>query len=182
MLKSLRDKGFNMTDKSIKNHNKRLILLVIQTLILLVVFGVISQVYSAIGQNKDRSDLVATPNFIVVQNNSLISLSNPNDPALKVVKELPVIITAYSSTVSQTDDTPFITASGSHVRDGIVANNLLPFGTRIRIPDVYGDKIFVVEDRMNRKKGYYHVDVWFSDYWQAKNFGAKRTTIEVLES
>ncbi|MCP6718287.1 MAG: 3D domain-containing protein [Patescibacteria group bacterium] len=171
-----------MIKKSIKNHNKRLILLVIQTLILLVVFGVVSQVYSAIGQNKDTSDLVVIPNFIVVQNNSLTSLSNPANPPPKVVKKLPVIITAYSSTVSQTDDTPFITASGSYVRDGIVANNLLPFGTRIRIPDVYGDKIFTVEDRMHRRKGNYHIDIWYADYWQAKSFGAKRAIIEVLES
>ena len=171
-----------MTKKPVKNHNKRLILLAIQILILLVVFGVMSQVYSVIGQNKDTSDLVSIPSFVVVQNNSLISLSNPNDPIPQVVRELPVIITAYSSTVSQTDDTPFITASGSYVRDGIVANNLLPFGTRIRIPDVYGDKIFTVEDRMNRRKGNYHIDVWYPDYWQAKSFGAKRATIEVLES
>ena len=42
-------------------------------------------------------------------------------------------------------------------------------------------KIFIVEDRMNSKKGYYHVDVWFEDYHQAKDFGVKTTYIEVLE-
>ena len=39
-----------------------------------------------------------------------------------------VWLTAYSSSVDETDDTPFITASGKHVRDGIVATNFLPFG------------------------------------------------------
>lgn len=164
-----------------RNYNKQILFQTLKISILLIIFGVLSQLYSVIGQSKDVLNLDTVSSFVIVQNNTLSSLSNPANPPLKVVKELPVIITAYSSTVSQTDDTPFITASGSYVRDGIVANNLLPFGTKIRIPDVYGDKIFVVEDRMNRKKGHYHVDVWFSDYWQALSFGAKRTTIEILE-
>ena len=62
-----------------------------------------------------------------------------------------------------------------------MANNLLPFGTEIRIPELYGDRIFVVEDRMSRKKSYYHVDIWFPSKEEAKNFGAERTYIEVLE-
>jgi len=165
-----------------KNYNKQILFQTLKISILLVVFGVLFQLYSAIGQSKDVLNLDTIPSFVIVQNNTLSSLSNPANPPPKVVRELPVIITAYSSTVSQTDDTPFITASGSYVRDGIVANNLLPFGTKIRIPDIYGDKIFVVEDRMHRKKGYYHVDIWLADYWQALSFGAKRVTIEVLES
>ncbi len=164
-----------------KNYNKQILFQTLKIIVLFALFGALSQLYSEMGQNKDISNLDAMSSFVFVQGNALNSLSNPNNPPPKVVKELPVIITAYSSTEAQTDDTPFITASGSYVRDGIVANNLLPFGTRIRIPEVYGDKIFVVEDRMNRRKGNYHFDIWFSDYWQAKNFGAKRTTIEVLE-
>jgi len=116
-----------------------------------------------------------------IQENSLLAISNPEGPA-KVVKKIKVVATGYSSTVEQTDSTPFITASGSTVKDGIVANNLLPFGTEIRIPELYGDKIFVVEDRMNKKKGYYHIDIWFPEYDQAKNFGAKTIYIEVLAS
>ena len=166
----------NLTSK----YNKRLLIEAVKITILLTLFSTLSQLYSQMGQGRDISfDTMSS--FSFVQGNTLSSLSNPTNPPPKVVKELPVIITAYSSTESQTDDTPFITASGSYVRDGIVANNLLPFGTKIRIPEVYGDKIFVVEDRMNRKKGYYHVDVWLSSYLQAKSFGAKRTTIEVLE-
>lgn len=170
-----------MRNSITSKYNKRLFIEALKIIILLALFGVLSQLYSQIGQRKDIS-LDTISSFAFVQGNALNSLSNPNNPPPKVVKKLPVVITAYSSTESQTDDTPFITASGSYVRDGIVANNLLPFGTRIRIPDVYGDKIFIVEDRMNRKKGYYHVDIWCSDYWQAKSFGAKRTTIEILES
>lgn len=97
-----------------------------------------------------------------------------------VVETIPVIVTAYSSTVGQTDSTPFITASGTRVRDGIVAANFLPIGTKIRLPDIYGDRVFVVEDRMHPRKKW-QVDIWFSTYQDAKNFGAKRTSIEVLE-
>jgi len=109
-----------------------------------------------------------------------MAVSNPADPIR--TKKVKVMITGYSSTVCQTDSTPFITASGKFVEDGIVANNMLPFGTIIKIPEIYGDKIFVVEDRMNSRKGYYHVDIWFEDYYQAKEFGSKTTYIEVLES
>ena len=116
-----------------------------------------------------------------IQGNSLVAVSNPEGP-VKVVKTLKVVATAYSSTVEQTDSTPFITASGSTVKDGIVANNLLPFGTEIRIPELYGDKVFVVEDRMHKRKGNYHVDIWFPEYAQAKEFGAKTVYIEVLSS
>lgn len=109
-------------------------------------------------------------------------LSDQYSDQYEVKKTVKMVVTAYSSTPDQTDDTPNITASGEHVAEGIVANNMLPFGTKIRIPELYGDKIFVVEDRMHRRKGIYHVDIWFSEYQQAKNFGATITKIEVLES
>ena len=115
------------------------------------------------------------------QGNSLLSVSNPNNP-LKSVQKIKVLVTAYSSTPDQTDSDPFITASGSFVKEGTVANNLLPFGTKIMIPEIYGDKVFTVEDRMHWRKGYYHLDIWFPEYWQAKDFGAKRAYIEILES
>lgn len=99
-----------------------------------------------------------------------------------VVKTIKMVITAYSSTPEETDSTPFISASGKTVEDGFVANNMLPFGTRVRIPELYGDKIFIVEDRMHRRKGGYHVDIWFPEQSQAKEFGAKIANIEVLES
>ncbi len=118
----------------------------------------------------------------VVQGNTLRPLSDPSYSSreLNEMKRLNVFVTAYSSTPCQTNGDPFITASGSSVRDGIVATNLLPFGTKIRIPQVYGEKIFVVEDRMHPRNSV-HVDIWFSTYWEAKSFGVKRTYIEILE-
>src|SRR3989344_4334376 len=62
-----------------------------------------------------------------------------------------VTITAYSSRPEETDSTPFIAASGKRVFDGMVAANWLPLGTKVRIPELYGNKIFVVEDRMHAR-------------------------------
>lgn len=92
-------------------------------------------------------------------------------------KEYHVVATAYSSTVDQTDSSPFITASGTHVRDGTLAANFLKFGTRVTIPDIYGDRIFTVEDRMRDN---HKIDVWFSSREQALKFGVKRTRIVLV--
>jgi 3D (Asp-Asp-Asp) domain-containing protein len=120
----------------------------------------------------------------IVQKNSFSSVNNPfpTEQSLITLEKIPVVVTGYSSTVKETDSTPYITAAGSQVKDGIVANNLLPFGTKIRLPEIYGDKVFVVEDRMNARKDDYHVDVWFSSHEEAENFGAKTTYIEILGS
>ena len=90
-----------------------------------------------------------------------------------------VWITAYSSTPEETDDTPFITASMTQVRDGIVAANFLDFGTEIRIPRLFGDKVFVVEDRMHRRKKNF-VDIWMPSKMEALEFGIHHTDIVIL--
>lgn len=97
-------------------------------------------------------------------------------PGKKIYKNVPV--TAYSSTPDQTDSTPFITASGTHVRDGVFAANFLPIGTRVKIPEVYGDKIFIVEDRMNARYRV-HGDIWMETRQEAKTWGIKYVTLEV---
>lgn len=95
-------------------------------------------------------------------------------------RKIDVLVTAYSSTPEETDDTPFTTAAGTSVRDGVVANNLLPFGTRIRIPGIFGEKIFTVEDRMHWRKSGYQVDVWFPAKGDALSFGVKSAYIEII--
>ena len=118
--------------------------------------------------------------LVLAQANSLLPISSPNNPE-RIVDTLQVVVTAYSSTPEQTDDTPFITASGKYVRNGIVATNLLPMGTKIKIPTIYGNQVFVVEDRMHPRNAW-NVDIWFPTYWEAKSFGARYTYIEVIES
>lgn len=90
-----------------------------------------------------------------------------------------VQVSGYNSEVAQCDDSPFITAKGTHVRDGIVATNMFPFGTIIKIPSLYGNKIFVVEDRMN-KRYQKNVDIWFADKTEALQLGRRMVQIEVI--
>ncbi len=144
-------------------------------LFLIIVVGIICQ-----PEAKNDSPEIAISGLLTVQGNSLMA-SSPL-PSPQVVKTIKMVTTAYSSTPEQTDNDPYITAAGTWVRDGIIANNLLPFGTKVRIPELYGDKIFIVEDRMNKKKGYYHIDIWFPSYLEAKEFGAKTTYVEILQS
>jgi len=90
------------------------------------------------------------------------------------------VITAYTSTVDQTDDDPFVAASGKMVYDGMIAANWLPFGTKIKIPSLFGDKIFTVDDRMNERYGFGRMDIWLdADRQVAVNFGVKRVNVEV---
>ena len=132
--------------------------------------------------NAELKNPVQIMSNIQLVKNGKLTVCKLNKEAYETVKKVKMIITAYSSTPDQTDDTPFITASGKHVASNIVANNMLPFGTKIRIPELYGDKIFVVEDRMHTRKGNYMADIWMPEYSQAKNFGVKVTEIEVVES
>jgi 3D (Asp-Asp-Asp) domain-containing protein len=161
-----------------------------KTLISLILISILIGLSSilVVKAQKEKSkkpDFLDEPNLenrlITIQGNSVLAVSEHFNPEPKVIKKMKVVVTGYSSTVWETDETPELTASGSVVREGIVANNGLPIGTKIKIPELYGDKIFVIEDRMNPRVGPYHIDIWFPDYSQAKNFGAKRTYIEVLE-
>ena len=91
-----------------------------------------------------------------------------------------VAVTGYSSSPYETDSSPYITASGDWVQDGIVAANFLPFGTELKIPELFGDKVFVVQDRMHPRKRY-QVDIWFPSREEALEFGAQYTHIELVE-
>ena len=113
----------------------------------------------------------------------------PASSAKKIVAHAPAVVaramlvttTGYNSEEAQTDSSPFIAADGSHVYWGMVAANFLPFGTKIKIPEYYGDKVFVVHDRMN-KRYWERVDVWFPEHSQAVNWGRRTIRIEILES
>jgi 3D (Asp-Asp-Asp) domain-containing protein len=117
--------------------------------------------------------------IVFSEGNSVFGIPNPNNPEKEPIRIF-AIVTAYSSTPWETDEDPHITASGKIVKDGIVANNLLPFGTKIKIPEIFGDKIFIVEDRMSFEKSNYQFDVWFEDYFEALKFGAKKAYVEIL--
>ncbi|MDP1538605.1 MAG: 3D domain-containing protein [bacterium] len=168
---------------SLKCPNRGTILLITCLIFTGILLG-LAPIFESKNQGTALADLFVSENsdtLVIIEGNSLLPITDPSNPEPKIIKKLRVVVTGYSSTEDQTDSEPFITAAGTQVREGIIANNLLPFGTKIKLPELYGENIFVVEDRMNWKKGYYHVDIWFPSYWEALNFGAKRTYIEVLE-
>jgi 3D (Asp-Asp-Asp) domain-containing protein len=120
--------------------------------------------------------------FIVIQGNSFLPLAGHllfEEKNKEAEENIKVMVTGYSSSPWETDNTPYITASGSWVKDGIVATNILPFGTKVKFPSLYGDKVFVVEDRMNPKTGY-NVDIWFASRQEALNFGVRVSDMEII--
>ncbi len=104
---------------------------------------------------------------------------NPDKPRPEAQRTMTIPVTAYSSTPDQTSGDPFTTASGTRVHDGTIAANFLPIGTRVRFPEYFGDKIFVVEDRMSAR--YWHkADIWMTSRAEAIEWGVRYTTIEIL--
>jgi 3D (Asp-Asp-Asp) domain-containing protein len=116
--------------------------------------------------------------------NPIITTVN-GDNTLPTVQDLEyyttyITATAYTSRASETDDSPFTAAWGDQVYWGMVASNAFPRGTKIQIPDYYGDKVFVVLDRMNARY-YYRLDIWMPELPDAKNWGSRYIKINVLK-
>ena len=86
------------------------------------------------------------------------------------------IFTAYTASVDETDSDPTITASNQEVRTGIIANNCLPFGTRIKV----NGKIYEVQDRMNGRYGCDKFDIYMCDHPDAVAFGKKVMLYEII--
>ncbi len=75
---------------------------------------------------------------------------------------------------------PTSTASGKYPKYGMVATNALPFGTEIRIPELFGNQVFVVEDRMSSR--YQNtIDILLDDQDDAIKMGVKWARVEVLQ-
>jgi 3D (Asp-Asp-Asp) domain-containing protein len=117
----------------------------------------------------------------------IISVSSPaNEPKAyyrydrRITYIDETVATAYNSLASQTDSSPWITASGSRCRKGVIAANHLPIGTKVMI-DGFGDQIFVVEDRMNRRYKK-RIDIWMRSYHDAIKFGRRKIRYYVIES
>jgi len=99
-------------------------------------------------------------------------------PQIKTASdEIDAVVYGYSSTIDQTDLSPFRTASGQMVRDGIAANNCLPFGVKV----VINDRIYEVQDRMSSRYNCNVFDIWFSDRQTAIEFGKQRLKIRIIK-
>ena len=86
------------------------------------------------------------------------------------------IFTAYNASVFQTDSTPMITASNINVRKGIIANNCLPFGTKIKV----NNKIYEIQDRMNKRYGCDNFDIYMTKQHKAIDFGRQTLKYEII--
>lgn len=144
-------------------------------------------------ENGDKNEVVRSVDFwkensiirdLAVQSDSSIKTKKTvkieKNNKYEIVEEGTVPVTAYSSTPDQTDDSPFIMASGKHVYDGAIAANFLPLGTKVKFPEMYGDKIFTVEDRMNKRYSY-KMDIWMETRSSAQKFGLRKLKYEVIK-
>lgn len=128
----------------------------------------------------------AFPRLALAQTAGQVSLNQtvanqlPAAGERKARRAVPVVLTAYSSTPGQTDSTPFNTSNGLGVYDGLLAANWLPYGTRVKFPELFGDKIFTVNDRMHPRYGAGRVDLWLdAPIDTVKEFGVKRVRMEI---
>lgn len=116
--------------------------------------------------------------------NAMAPVNSPEGGIQKTIRKFQFVqVSGYNSEVAQTDDSPFITANGTHVRDGIVAANHLPFNTAIKFKNcgsIDEDKIFIVTDRMN-KRYQNNVDIWFESKADALKLGRRTCQIEVIQ-
>lgn len=110
------------------------------------------------------------------------SMQNGSDVLVKV------IATGYSSSIYETDSTPFITASNTRTREGILAlsRDLLKrytpgapfdFGDRVHVPGL-GE--FIVEDSMNSRWNN-RIDIWFPSRLEAVRFGVKEVYLRTID-
>jgi 3D (Asp-Asp-Asp) domain-containing protein len=130
-------------------------------------------------------------NFVITEpiTTPLISLLNARsgtslNSGLSVGNSKMVTLTAYNSEVEQCDGDPCTTANGfnvcAHGIEDTVAANFLPLGTKIMIPDLFGNRIFIVRDRTSRKYSD-RVDVWMIKKHDALQFGKRHSRIVVIE-
>lgn len=112
-----------------------------------------------------------------------------------------VVATAYSSDPWQTDSTPCYPAMDFNLCENYekygledtIAANFLPLGTQVKLPELFGDKVFTVRDRMNaRYNGTNRIDIWVGSATpenreiikeakaKAISFGLKRIQMEVF--
>lgn len=88
------------------------------------------------------------------------------------------LLTAYSPTKEECDDSPFVTADGSRVRFGIVAGDkAFRFGTKLYVK---GLGIYHIHDRGSSIKGK-RLDIFFFCTNYAKQFGVQKRNVLILD-
>lgn len=118
--------------------------------------------------------------FIVIIGNlkSTITYVRAEEVELPRLETFPAEVTAYTSSVDETDDTPFLTASGETTGPGTIAcPSRFKFGTLIQIEK----QIFKCNDRMHKRfRDTNHFDIWVESKDEARQWGRKTVEVSVI--
>ena len=180
---SMNNMNINLLEntKLISDKVRAFILLILVVFVINMGFPQAVQAQSPLAKDGDPELVFKSAGSLDLLTRRFIEFENKKN---RVVRTVTVVATAYSSDVAQTDSTPCITANGfdvcNHAQENIVAANFLPLGTKIKIPELYGNKIFYVHDRMNPRYDY-RIDLWKLDRNRAISFGKRLVRVEVIE-
>lgn len=112
------------------------------------------------------------------------ALPQAADVPLELVRTVSITVTSYNSEPGQTDNTPCITANGfdlcKHGIENVIATNYLPFGTKVKFPEIDAERIYTVQDRMNARY-YKRADIWMKNKADSRTFGIKNLTMEIYK-
>ena len=134
--------------------------LAVTSLVIVTVLTGILTPWSVNTQTQQFMEDLFTP-----QSHNTFPFSDNREPAYTMW----VRATAYSSDPWQTDSTPCYPAMDfnmcAHYEDygleDTIAANFLPLGTKVKLPELFGNKVFTVRDRMNaRYNGTNRIDIW----------------------
>lgn len=127
-----------------------------------------------IASYKDKEQLMEFERLITIKDHLINSM--------KKGKQL--VVTAYTADISETDASPFITASNTRVREGIVAvsQDLFAkgwvFGKKVYIVD---EGVFTIEDLLHKRKRN-QLDIFMNNKRKALHFGRKKLKVFLLGS
>jgi 3D (Asp-Asp-Asp) domain-containing protein len=154
----------------------------IAKIVILLVIAMTFLIPSLVSADSMTSSKTAVTTGTILTMNSYLARAGMPVPKTAPKKVITVTVTAYSSTPDQTDDTPCITANGYNLcknnKMNIIAANFLPFGTKVKIPGVFGDQEFSVQDRMNKRFSQ-RMDIWMPTRKAALAFGIQTLQVEV---
>ncbi|MDO9399505.1 MAG: hypothetical protein Q7T79_02365 [bacterium] len=181
-----------------KNHNRLISLKQAKRILIVLVFifsfnlllfpasAMADQIVEESNLSQEQKDLIKSTEYLIkdAEEEPIFINQLPESKNLKVRESSYRVITAYNSEVGQTDGSPCITANGFNVcKHGIedtVAANFLSFGTKVKIPELFGERVFIVRDRMNTRFSD-RVDVWLLNRADAIKLGVKYVKVEVLK-
>lgn len=173
---------------TLKNHFRIIPVKLAKKLAIALIFILIfefSSPTSALAASNDQNNSVeGLLSFLGVKGEVASHLPVNDDKTLKVKRTGYHPMTAYNSEPGQTDNSPCITANGfdvcKHGKEDTIAANFLKFGTKVRIPELFGDRVFVVRDRMNSRYTD-RIDIWMVNRSDALKFGKRVAKIEIVE-